>query len=192
MFEFPSMHLLNLDMQVLQMMREKCHVHIVQFIKIKEVQVCICIFIHSLLNPEGHCACWCKIMSKTYKIFFSSSNLLTCLATRQMIQACFVARGLDYLRLTWANPKFLPESYQLKYMCVMTVPSMFKNVTENFVLDKTKNLSSVTTSIKISGLLPNSTCTLMLLAVYNPAGIDSGIALTGATLHDHANKRNSG
>ena len=131
-------------------------------------------------------------MSKMYKIVFSSSNLSTCLATKQMIQACSLARGLDYLKLIWTNPKFLPERYQLKYMCVVTVTSMFKNVTENFILEETKNLSSVTTSTKISGLLPNITCTLKLLAVYNPAGIDSGIALTGATLHDHASKRNSG
>ena len=45
-----------------------------------------------------------------------------------------------------------------------------------------QNLSSGTTSVTIHDLRPRSICMLFLLAVYNPASIDSGIAIIGSTL----------
>ena len=47
---------------------------------------------------------------------------------------------------------------------------------------KTQNVSSNITSFTISGLLPSSIYLLTLLAVYNPASIDTGIVITATTL----------
>ena len=53
------------------------------------------------------------------------------------------------------------------------------------------NISSNKTSIKITGLRRSSVCILNLLAVYNPASIDSGMAITEITLPENESKSNS-
>ena len=62
----------------------------------------------------------------------------------------------------------------------------------NYVTTTTETLSSDTTSFTISDLRRGSICILILLAVYNPANIDTGIAITGATLDQDTSKRKSG
>ena len=107
-----------------------------------------------------------------------------------MIQACSLATGLDYIELSWTHPRFLPESYQLKYMCTLKVTSKYNK--KNYIQEKTRKLNSDTSSVRIPDLHPSSICTLILVAVYNPASIDSGITITGTTLDEHSSKRNSG
>ena len=107
------------------------------------------------------------------------------LATRKMIRAYSLAPVLDYIELNWTNPKFLPERYQLKYMCTMKRTAKYKPGNTNYIVNKTKNLSSVTTSVIISDLHPSSICTVILLAVYNPASTDTGIAFKGVSLGEH-------
>ena len=102
-----------------------------------------------------------------------------------MIRTYSLATGLNYIELNWANPKFLPERYQLKYMCTMKGTSKNKAGNINYIVNKTKNLSSVTTFVIISDLHPSSICTVILLAVYNPASTDTGIQFKGVTLGEH-------
>ena len=123
-------------------------------------------------------------MKKTLTKFYFFFQLIY-LATRQMIRNYSLATGLDYIELNWTSPKFLPERYQLKYMC--TVKGTSKNKAGNTIynVNKTKNLSSVTTFVIISDLHPSSICTVILLAVYNPASTDTGIQFKGVTLGEH-------
>ena len=106
-----------------------------------------------------------------------------------MIRTYSLATGLDYIELNWTNPKFLPERYQLKYMCTMKGTSKYKDGNINYIVNKTKNISSVTTSVIISDLHP-SICTVILLAVYNPASTDTGIQFKGVTIGEHTNTCN--
>ena len=104
-----------------------------------------------------------------------------------MIRTYSFASGSDYVQLNWIHPKFLPEKYQLHYACRMETCST--NHEKNYsILASTQNLSSNTTFVRISNLRPSSNCSLFLLAVYNPASIDSGIVITGKTAEEQASK----
>ena len=116
--------------------------------------------------------------------FFVLFQLIS-LATRLMIHVYSIATGLDFIELKWTNPKFSPERYQLKYMCAMKSTSKSKAGNINYFVNKTINLSSVTTSVIIFDLHPSSICTVILLAVYNPASMDTGIAFKRGTLGEH-------
>ena len=134
-----------------------------------------------------YCAHWFEIMIKTQYILFLSIRL----ATRQMIHHYSLTRGLRYLELKWIRPKFLPEKYQLKYQCTAGCNKKLlkcKNVEEKYILQETKNLTSNTTLVRISNLQPGTICRLFLLAVYNPASIDSGIAIKRTTLRESTSK----
>ena len=56
------------------------------------------------------------------------------------------------------------------------------------IKENAQNLSSNTTLVRISNLHPSSNCRLLLLAVYNPASIDSGIVITGTTSEEDTSK----
>ena len=107
-----------------------------------------------------------------------------------MIHNYSLARGLDYIELNWTQPKFLPERYQLRYMCTKQVTPKHKNIEKNYIKERTRNLSSDTNLVRIVDLRPSSVCTLILVAVYNPASIDSGIKITGTTLDECPSKEN--
>ena len=107
------------------------------------------------------------------------------LATRQMIHIYPLATGLDYIKMNWTNPRFSPERYQLKYLCTMKGISKYQAGQIIYIVNMTKNLSSTTTSVIISDLYPSRICTVILLAVYNPASNDKGIAFEGVTLGEH-------
>ena len=109
-----------------------------------------------------------------------------------MIRSHSVASGPDYVKLNWTRPKFGPERYQLKYVCTIKPTYTPSNDTINYVTTKTQNLTSDTTSFTISDLRRSSVCILILLAVYNLASSDTGIAITGATVDEGASKTNSG
>ena len=96
----------------------------------------------------------------------------------------------NYVKLNWTRPKFLPEMYQLKFAVTMKPIYASIQETSDSVVTKTVNLSSEITSVKISSLLPRSICTMNLLAVFNPASIDSGLAITGTAVAAVTSKRN--
>ena len=109
-----------------------------------------------------------------------------------MIRSHSVASGPDYVKLNWTHPKFQPERYKLKHVCTMKPTCTPRNATNQYITTKTQILSSDTTSVTIADLRPSSICMLILLAVYNPASIDSGIAITGTTLDEDGREINSG
>ena len=109
-----------------------------------------------------------------------------------MIPSHSVAFGQDYVMLNWTHPRFQPEKYQLNYVCTMKPTCIPSQETNHSFITKTQNLSSDTTSVTIPDIRPSSICMLFLLAVYNPASIDSGITITGTTVDEHAMNVNSG
>ena len=106
-----------------------------------------------------------------------------------MIRLDSFVSGLDYFKLNWTHPKFLPEKYRLNYFCTVKPTSTIKHGKNNSFMENAQNLSSNTTSVRISELRPNSICMVFLLAVYNPASIDSGIAITGMTSSGDTSKK---
>ena len=104
-----------------------------------------------------------------------------------MIPSHSVTFGPDYVKLNWTRPKYRPERYQLKKVCTIKPTYTPSNDIMNYVMTKTQNLSS-----EISDLRRSSVCILILLVVYNPASIDTGIDITGATVDEDASKTNSG
>ena len=106
-----------------------------------------------------------------------------------MIRLHSLVSESDYVKLNWTRPEFLPEMYQLKY--TVTMKTIYTSIHEinDSVMTKTLNLSSEITSVIISGILPSSICTMNLLAVFNPASIDSGLAITGTMLDAVTSKR---
>ena len=109
-----------------------------------------------------------------------------------MIRLHSLVSGSDYINLNWTRPEFLPGMYQLKFAVTMKpLRTSIHNMNDS-VVAKTLNLSSTTTSVNISGLRPSSICKINLLAVFNPASIDSGITILGTTLDEGTRKINSG
>ena len=109
-----------------------------------------------------------------------------------MIRDHLLALGSDYVKLSWTHPQFLPEMYQVTYTCTTMTRFTTKYDMKNNITSNTQYLSSDTTSFRISDLLPRSNCTLVLLAAYNRASIDSGITITGTTVDEGASKKNFG
>ena len=114
------------------------------------------------------------------------------LATKQMIRSHSVASGPDYVNLNWSRPNFQPERYQLMHVCTLKPTCTPGHGLNNYVMTKTQNLTPNTSSVTIPNLRPSSICILFLLAVYNPASIDSGITILGKTLDEDTRKTNSG
>ena len=108
---------------------------------------------------------------------------LICLATAKMIHSHSVSSGTDYVKVKWRHPRFQPERYQIKYECTMKTTSKARQDPNHSMNTKTRYVSASITSFTISDLLPGSICMLTLLAEYNPASIDTGIAITAPTLN---------
>ena len=110
-----------------------------------------------------------------------------------MIRGHSLASGSNYLEVNWTQPRFLPEWYQAthRYICTMKATSEFNYKMKNYVITNHHYLSSGTTSFRLSNLCVRSTWTLLLKAVYNLAGIDSGISITRPKLDIATSKRNS-
>lgn len=106
-------------------------------------------------------------------------------ATMQMIRSHSIASGADFVKLNWAHPQFQPERYQVNYVCTRKPACTPTNDANQYITTKTTNLSSDTNSVTIPNLRPSTICMLFLLAVYNPASIDAGIAITGGTLDEN-------
>ena len=106
-----------------------------------------------------------------------------------MIHTCSFSSGMDYVELEWTRPKFPPQSYTVTYLCSeMNMPHSSRTA---YVHTMTQQLSSEIHSIRIFDLRPSSICTVNLVAVYNPASIDSGIVLNVTTLAEDGSKKGS-
>ena len=113
-------------------------------------------------------------------------------ATREMIISHSVAPGPDYIHLKWTHPNFRPEKYKLKYVCTLKPTCTPSHDINDYIMTNAQDLCSDTTSVTISDLHPSSNCMVFLIAVYNPASIDSGITITGTTLDEDTRKINPG
>ena len=109
-----------------------------------------------------------------------------------MIRSHSVVPGRDYVEHMWTHPNFRPQKYQLKYVCTLKPTCTSSHDRSNYIMTETQILSSDTTSVTIPNLRPSSICMLFLLAVYNPASIDSGITILGMTLDEDTGMINSG
>ena len=130
-------------------------------------------------------------MRMRYAIVISYSNWLR-LATEGMIHSHSVKSGSDYVELIWTRPKFFPKRYQLIDVCTKKPTCTHRHKNSTYVTKRMQNLSSDCNSVKISDLRPSSICILLLLAVYNPASIDTGIAIIGAVLDEDTRNITSG
>ena len=153
----------------------------------KSAHICLVVnFIHSnCVSSETKPRCsLCMLNKHLWKICKKKGFLIPIvlpIATRQMIQAYFLSNGSDYVEIHWTYPKFLPERYQLKYMCALKAISRSEEEENDYLVSNIRNLTSDTTLVRVTDLPPRSFCVLVLLAVYNPASIDSGIVITGTT-----------
>ena len=102
-------------------------------------------------------------------------------ATVQMIRSHSVDFGPDYVKLNWPHPKFAPVMYQVKYMVTINSTCTSNHGTHNYTMTEAKSLRSEPNSVT----LPSSSCRLNLLAVYNPASIDTGIDITITPLYEN-------
>ena len=110
-----------------------------------------------------------------------------------MIRSHSLHSGLDYVELIWILPEHLPEKYILhvhvQHGCTLKPRSVYEQDKNKYVMTNAQYLTPDRTSVRLPNLGPKSVCTLFLLAVYNPASIDSGIATTGTTLDEGTSKR---
>ena len=115
-------------------------------------------------------------------------------ATSQMIstESFTFTSGLNYVHLTWTRPKYLPEIYELKHVCITEPKCRHDDNSTDFIKASVKYLSCDSGSFRLSDLCPSTKCVLNLVAVYNAAGIDSGIVITVRTLAETKSKWNSG
>ena len=116
----------------------------------------------------------------------------TITATSLMIPSCSLTSGSDYFELMWKSPQYRPEIYERTYLCINLLTCLHNCSVADFIRPKVSILHSNSTSFSIRDLRPDSVCVLKLVAVYNPASIDSGIVITSKTLAANKSKRTFG
>ena len=98
-----------------------------------------------------------------------------------MISTPTFTSGSNYIKLMWTRPKYYPEIYELKYVCVMNNASGNHYSSTYILKSMTNYLTTGCCSFKISDLRPNSICVLNLIAIYNPASSDTGKVIIVST-----------
>ena len=97
-----------------------------------------------------------------------------------MISNVSVTSGFDYVELRWNIPRYPPERYKVTYLCSINC-TWISNCGIDRIVNLTTSNKHVTPKnnfIKLPKPTPKCICTLKLVAVYNPASIDSGIVIT--------------
>ena len=92
-----------------------------------------------------------------------------------MIQNVNTYSSWKYISVYWNRPTFLPKNYELSYSCKL------KHDVIDYISRKSILIDSREITHKVRNLLPDSFCTLTLLAVYNSASVDRGITTSGET-----------
>lgn len=92
-----------------------------------------------------------------------------------MIQPYQNYEGYDSFAIRWNRPLYQPSHYEYSVSCKVQCAER-----HYFSLVK-EVLPSVHSSITVAELLPRSICEVTLIAVYNPASLDPGIALIATT-----------
>ena len=93
-----------------------------------------------------------------------------------MIQNVSAFAGTDFFDIFWSPPSIPPMTYRINVACRLLCNNMEYNRAK-------VNRRPYLTTQNVDNLLPGSACTFTLLAVYNPASIDSGITRTVFTLN---------
>lgn len=78
--------------------------------------------------------------------------------------------GVDYIQLLWTPPVILPYKYVQKYHC--TGPPLKTGATD---------IGAVATWSFVRELQPATSCSVTLIAIYNPATLDPGITVRATT-----------
>ena len=100
---------------------------------------------------------------------------LTYVATKTMILNLKTFAGPDYAGLRWDRPDYDPTKYEVRYLCKLFAEKA------DFIDSVTEILESNATNFRVDYLREDVMCSINLKAVYNPASIDSGIAVTVRT-----------
>ena len=103
-----------------------------------------------------------------------------------MIQNLTSYSGMKYTKTMWRRPNYMPEHYELYYMCKLQDTDRF------YINSKRSHLSSATTIVRLSGLLAESVCYITLFAIYNPASVDPGLTIITQTLGSTKTARKCG
>lgn len=99
-------------------------------------------------------------------------------ATNMVTQFASLKFKDDGVEVFWLPPRFyLPTYFEVTTHCQLTYNSTCAS--DDCCLIKQKvHVASNVTSILVGHVLPGSVCHITLIAVYNPAAIDSGITTT--------------
>ena len=91
--------------------------------------------------------------------------------------------------MMWNSPQYHPEKYELTCLCFANPTCSAESCSERIVVNtKILNLSSDSTSVRLLGFRTYRVCVLKLVAIFNPASIDSGIVFTAKMLAANASK----
>ena len=96
-------------------------------------------------------------------------------ATSLMINPRQTESRPDFIEVKWDSPLHKPLAYKAAFVCTLIGNK------SNYLSFQLKNMDSETSSIRVSKLLPETICKMKLIAVYNPASIDSGITFEATT-----------
>ena len=83
--------------------------------------------------------------------------------------------GSDYIRLTWAKPKYLPDKYILLYNCTFVCTTILYASDE---ISENGNRTSMT----LDHLIPATECKMYFFASYHPNSLDEGVEFFLETL----------
>ena len=110
--------------------------------------------------------------------FFNSTTT----ATSLMIVNYSLKSESDHVQIMWSSPQYRPEKYEFTYLCITNSTCLRRSCHKPIVASiRILKLGSDSTFIRIQDISPNSTCVMKLVAVFNPASIDSGIVFTAKT-----------
>lgn len=87
-------------------------------------------------------------------------------------------KGSNYITATWKAPAYLANHFKLSISCNYICDH------DSLYLMNAYTVPSYTTSFNFTELAPGSHCYITLIAVYNPASLDSGIRLDAYTLFE--------
>lgn len=94
--------------------------------------------------------------------------------------------------MMWNSPQYHPERYELTYLCIANSTCCPETCHEPILVNsRILNLNSDSTSFRLFDIRAFSVCVLRLVAIFNPASIDSGIVFTAKMIAANTSKLKS-
>ena len=130
--------------------------------------VLICVYVYVYRWLQMHAFVYVHISNSLipYAVLFTHA------ATEILVKNLRTLRGFDHVALRWDSPQYEPASYEVRYSC----KAVGKEV--SFISNFTEMLESNATQFLLTNLPQDIRCTLTLIAIYNPASIDTGITVS--------------